>query len=439
MIRKTIFSLSVAAAALAGCSQNELLTEHGSAQGNDERSISFGSYVSRPTSRAAGMDLTDFQANGRFKAWAYVTTDAAGLSDDLATAVNIDLHTALSGGSAMNGSDLFARITDPEDAGKFIWTSGSKKYYWPADGLGKMTFYALSATDGTGFPSVATLTTPTNADGATFDYTVGTNGADATQDKQEDLMAAQVYDLEWTTDRETSKVVLDFKHLLTQVRFTAKTSDASYRVKILSLKVKGANNEGTFAFDPTATAAPIGSWSIADATKRADYTYFDATATGAQVADFATGFPKDDAAPANHFVSTSAVDFPLFGADEVEQALIMLPSVAKAADGTTALGLKGVSIEVSYQCYILSGTAGEDGTAVAHWVKDGTVLSRKIELTENETWTMNKKVCYNLTLFNSNSGKIVYTPVVTPWEDQSGDSNLYPDTDAPATPAPPVP
>lgn len=458
--RKILLGLSIAALALASCSQNELIGDQGSPLKNTDRSILFGSYVSRPTtSRAAGMDLAKFQADGRFKSWAYVTTDGEGNSAALSAATHIDLHTELSGGKALDGTDMFKRaeVLDESGAGtgSFVWTSvAGNKYYWPTDGLGKVSFYALSTATGMPSASVTTLTAPTNTGGDTndqligakFDYTVGTNGTEAAEDKQEDLMAAQIYDKAFDTDAETSKIVLDFKHLLTQVRFAAKTSDASYRVKILSLKVNGVTNQGTFTFNASADATTIGSWEYATDATKDNYVYFDATAAGKQVTDFPTGFPKDDADPVKHFLGVTAVDFPLFGtytadaapAPDKAQALIVLPSVGKQADGTTDLGLKGVTIEVSYQCYILSGNAGEDGTAVAHWVEDGTVLNRKIELTENEMWTMNKKVCYILTLFNSNTGKIIYTPVVTDFEDESGSSNLYPDTDY-TPPVVPVP
>ncbi|WP_455593308.1 fimbrillin family protein [Bacteroides sp.] len=455
--RRIFLGLSIAALALAGCSQNELIGDQGAPLTNTERTISFGSYVSRPTtSRAVGVDLTEFQNNGRFKSWAYVTTDDDGLSADLSTATHIDLHTELSGGGALDGSDTFKRVAEIGDdgttpTGLYLWASeNNKKYYWPADGLGKVSFYALSTAAGLPSASVTTLTAPTNTGGDTndqligakFDYTVGTNGTEAAEDKQEDLMAAQVYDKVFDTDAATSKIVLDFKHLLTQIRFAAKTSDNSYRVKILSLKVNGVTNQGTFTFDASAGATALGSWEYAASATKDNYVYFDATASGKQVTDFPTGFPKDDADPTKHFLGTTTVDFPLFGtyladgsAPDNKQALIVLPSVGKdAADAP--LGLKGVTIEVSYQCYILSGVTGEDGTDVAHWVEDGTVLNRKIELTENEMWTMNKKVCYILTLFNSNTGKIIYTPVVSDFEDESGSSNLYPDKDytAPVVP-----
>lgn len=437
MKKRLLLGLSIAAAALAGCSQNELLENNHSPQNNKDRSIAFGSYVSRPTSRATGVSLADFQANGRFKAWAYVTTTDKGLSANIADAASISLHTALSGGKALDGTDQF-KYDNTTDPAKPIWASTlGQKYYWPDDGLGKMSFYALS--NRTGYPSAAvtTLTDPTNASGAKFAYTIGTNGTKADEDKQEDLMAAQMYDKEWSTDVETSKIALDFKHLLTQVRFSAKASDASYRVKILSLKVSGATNQGEFNFD--LSAARIGSWVIPAGATKADYTYFDATVGGAQQTDFATGFPKDDATdPTKHFIGSTVVDFPLFGAyttgatpaPDKTQALILLPSVGKDASNNDT-GLKGVTITIAYQCYILSGNAGEDGTAVAHWVKDGTVLNRTIELTEKEMWGMNKKVCYVLTLFNSTSGKIIYTPVVSDWTDQNSDSNLHPDTDVP--------
>lgn len=436
MKKRLLLGLTIAAAALASCSQNELLEDNHSPQNNKDRSIAFGSYVSRPTSRAAGVSLADFQTSGRFKAWAYVTTTDKGLSANIADAASISLHTALSGGKALDGTDEFKydKVTDPL---KPVWVSTlNQKYYWPDDGLGKVSFYAL--TNRTDYPSdaVATLTAPTNASGAKFAYTVGTNGTKADEDKQEDLMAAQEYDKAWDTDVETSKIKLDFKHLLTQVRFSAKTSDASYRVKILSLKVSGATNKGEFTFNLPSVAG-IGSWAIPAGATKADYTYFDATTGGAQQADFATGFPKDDATDlTKHFIGNTAMDFPLFGAYTADatpvpdktQTLILLPSVGK--DGLGAVtGLKGVKITITYQCYILSGIAGEDGSAIAHWVEDGTALNRTIELTDKEMWDMNKKVCYVLTLFNSTSGKIIYTPVVSEWTDQNSDSNLYPDTD----------
>lgn len=95
-----------------------------------------------------------------------------------------------------------------------------------------------------------------------FDPTTGTNGTltftgyapQAEGNDGKDLVAAVATHTVDGTENESTKVQLTFKHLLSQVKFTFKTTDTDvYTIKISDLKINGAVSSATCSYDGNVT------------------------------------------------------------------------------------------------------------------------------------------------------------------------------------------
>lgn len=147
-------------------------------------------------------------------------------------------------------------------------------YYWPSNESFQLSFFSyypnVNGVDGTtpivfkdpqGYVSSA-IAYPS------FSFTVPSKVAD-----QKDLIVASQMDQKRTiTSGATSpaKVALQYKHILSQVRFTAQAAEPSnYSIRISGLKVKGAKNNATFVYDGTLN---VGKWTNI-ATTTAEHIY----------------------------------------------------------------------------------------------------------------------------------------------------------------------
>lgn len=392
-MKHTYISLALAAMALTtGCSQNELVEDSST---RSDRSIAFSNYLVRPNSRATEVKIEELKTVG-FKVWSYLSTKADGSDADIADAGNtIAAH-------ALDGTDLFTWNSN-------AWTpAGGTSYYWPEDGKGKLSFYAISSSKPGMLQSV---NIPTASTGASFVY--GSSSSYGTE-KMEDLVAAQLYNQTFGSNNGT--VNLTFKHLLSQVRFTAKTATTDFKAKIQSIKVLRVARGGMFTFD--ITGATIGSWTVMGVMDYNDYVYFDAAT--ADAATFPDGYPKDDAdrdqpdGNKNSFITTTAKDIWMNGGTKAANgALMFIPHIN---------GLEGKSLEITYQCYVLEDPVNKPGI----YVKEGEVVKRTIPLTAQEHWPMNKIVRYNLTLTMPMEGYVSYDTAVEPWNDPNSDIEYHP-------------
>lgn len=226
-MKKSLVICGVAALALASCTQNEVLNV------NESRAIGFDAFVNNNTRAVTEVKaLTDYYVFGNF-----------GTSDFSGVAYNNE--------------------------------SKNQTYYWAETG-NKYRFGAYANGD------AGKLTTTTQV---SFAPATGTNGTltftGYTPDGK-DLVAAvaEEYEVEGTENADT-KVSLSFKHLLSQVKFTFKTTDAdTYTIAISELKINGAVSKATGTYDGAVN------WDTSANTQTSGYSYDDI----ADIADAAANY-----------------------------------------------------------------------------------------------------------------------------------------------------
>lgn len=197
-MKKSLVICGVAALALASCTQNEVLNV------NESRAIGFNAFVNNNTRAVIEVKtLTDYYVFANF-----------GTSDFNGVAYNNE--------------------------------SKNQTYYWAETG-NKYRFGAYANGD------AGKLTTTTQV---SFAPTTGSNGTltfTGYAPDGKDLVAAVANEYTVTGSEDAStKVQLSFKHLLSQVKFTFKTTDAdTYTIKISELKINNAVSKATGTYNGT--------------------------------------------------------------------------------------------------------------------------------------------------------------------------------------------
>lgn len=237
---KKILFAAVAALAITSCSQNEEFENP-----NQKAEINFSTIVSKAT-RASELTTDGLK---EYKVFAYNTG-----TDVMSADVSLD------GKEFMNGV-----LLKWDDTNKNWGMDPAGPYYWPLDE--KIQFFAYSPVSG------VTYTAPTgSATGyPSFNYTIGDVAS------QKDLVVAYAND---KTKPETpnTPVELTFKHILTQINFKLKGSDADYTYTVTEISLSDIQNTGTFTYDEP---SKIGDWSSTSGTGTYVYaaTYSDFTGT----------------------------------------------------------------------------------------------------------------------------------------------------------------
>lgn len=215
-MKKNLILMGAAIAALSSCTQSEVLDVP------ESKAIRFSSFVDKPTRAVTEVTgLTNFYVFGNF-----------GTDDSY-------------GNTAYNNE------------------SNAQAYYWAATG-NKYRFGAYANGENGKLTSTTQVSfSPTAETDGTLTFT---NYAPQDNDGK-DLVAAipTTYTVNGSEDGET-KVNLTFKHLLSQVKFTFKTTDAdTYTLKIHDIKITNAISTATCTFDGTDI-----SW---EGNTKVDYTY----------------------------------------------------------------------------------------------------------------------------------------------------------------------
>lgn len=215
-MKKNLILMGAAIAALSSCTQSEVLDVP------ESKAIKFSSFVDKPTRTVTEVtSLTNFYVFGNFG------TDSSY------------------GNTAYNNE------------------SNAQTYYWAATG-NKYRFGAYAnGEDGKLTSTTQVSFSPTAETNGTLTFT---NYAPQDNDGK-DLVAAipTTYTVDGSEDGET-KVNLTFKHLLSQVKFTFKTTDAdTYTLRIYDIKIANAISTATCTFDGTDI-----SW---EGDTKVDYTY----------------------------------------------------------------------------------------------------------------------------------------------------------------------
>lgn len=220
-MKKSLVICGVAALALASCTQSEVL------EIPESRAINFNAFVNKNTRAVTEVtNLADFYVFGNFG-----TTD-------------------------------YSNVVYNNESSK-------KVAYWAETG-NKYRFGAYANGD------AGQLTT-----GVSFAPATGTNGTlkftgykpQDIGNKGKDLVAAvaDTYTVDGSEGAST-KVNLTFKHLLSQVKFTFKTTDAdAYTIKISELKITNAASKGDCTYDGAVN------WVDGNSPEKNGYTYDDIT------------------------------------------------------------------------------------------------------------------------------------------------------------------
>lgn len=194
-MKKSLWMLGLAVAAMTSCTNEEVM------EVAQNRAIGFNAFVNNNTKAITEVtNLTGFYVFGEFG-------DAEGTY----------------------GTQVFKNESD-----KAVHYWQASKYY---------SFGAYSNGDNTKF------------DDATFDAATGTlTFPEYTPNDANDLVAA-VKKLQSNSDvTANDAVALTFGHMLSQVKFTFKTTDAdAYTLKITELKIEGAASQATGEYNGTAT------------------------------------------------------------------------------------------------------------------------------------------------------------------------------------------
>lgn len=216
-MKRSLFMLGVAVAALSGCSQSEILEV---AEG---RAIGFSSFVNnntRAVDEVTEGNLSQYYVFGNY--------GSAGASDWSGQAFNNELNTTL--------------------------------YYWQPS----MTYRFGAYADGNGGKIASSAV---SFDAATPKLTF----TNYTPDDAKDLVAAVTGDETADTYIASSetKVPLNFKHLLSQVKLTfTSTAAATYKLTISDVRIEGAVS--TCTGDYTASGV---TWNTDDSTIKNGYAY----------------------------------------------------------------------------------------------------------------------------------------------------------------------
>ncbi len=222
--------LPAAAVLLSGCSKTEVATVESAPQ-----EITFQTVETKAAS--------NFDTNKKFYSYAYfLPKGSTGWSTNYSSA------------TSYISSSLIEYVTD-----RTAWKNVTTTYYWPKEG--ELTFFAW--TDYTGSPSVTDCTI-----GCDKDKGINTTGYAVTQNKNKDLMVADIAadQKQNTTQHNTwaKGVPTVFKHVLSNLVFTVRTDQNETSnvypdgmFKLQSVKLKSVNTKGDYTQgSPTAGATP---------------------------------------------------------------------------------------------------------------------------------------------------------------------------------------
>lgn len=233
-MKKSLLAV-VAALAMAGCSQNDLVDEiDNGGQISKKAEIGVNTVVKKG-SRAAVMSNTDFTA---FTLNAYIAEASA-------------IGTSGLGNAYMDGVQYQGGVNS--------WTTTTGTYYWPT---AKMQFF--------GYANGVTYTNPGATGYPSISYTLPDESAN-----QKDIIVAYSKDVTKPSD---NILHLTFQHILTRINFAVKPLDASYTYTIASITITGAKGgEAKYTFG--GNDGQGGTWDITGTAPINGYNYsFDATA-----------------------------------------------------------------------------------------------------------------------------------------------------------------
>lgn len=339
-MRKSILLSATLLIGLASCTKNDV-TEV------PQHEIAFSSPVVSAATKAVAGAVDKYSTEESFSVYAlHTASNYTAWSTDAGTIYMNNVKCSYAGETA--------NYWNPESA-------GNNSYYWPKQGY--LSFVAYSPSD-----AASDCTISYNNDKFTFtDFTVK-----STVSEQYDLMYSEVSKDRTTNtnqvtnpDYSASAVDINFKHALSQVKFTAKTEKeyTGTTIKVAKVSITNIGNKGTLTGDMSKT--PIeASWSA----NAKDSTHYDIYNNELTLTTEAQGL-----------------------ADEA----ILLPQSLTNAD---------MKVVIEYS--ITSPSGGEVAQKFSVPLKDLTVTA----------WEMGYKYTYNIII---GLEAIRFSPEVDPWVDAS--------------------
>lgn len=224
------------------------------------------------------------------------------------------------------------------------WVDQNGLRYWPNDGQ-YLNFFATNSNSGE-------LTYEESGQGASkqisnAEYQIPANIASGAP-QQSDLLYAAVYDQQKTATgaagQTTQAVTLDFHHALSQVVFTAQSSNSHIEVKIGSISIGGIAGSGTLKIPANRPSSDALTWTIPS-----NYTPQE--------------FSTDPDGEQGAVTVSSAVTDITSASNQSEYALMLLPQTVEAADPAASTPWSQQKAYLKVQCTIFNVAVDEDGVS----------------------------------------------------------------------------
>ena len=238
MSLKGLFLASFLGMIVAGCSNEEV--EEVLVAKSEQNAIGFNVLNSVSTStRATLINSSNLTAN-KFAVWALTNDNTFFMGD----AVTSGSTSKLGGVSIQYNTSAWA------------YSNADDMAYWPTT-ANPLNFYAVSPVDGT-------LNYTWNVEGAnkTIEYTTNDEYSDATINDNVDAMYAVKLGQISTSNEGTVK--MQFRHILSNVKFKATTDNASITVDIESIKLRNVAKNGTFTIPANETKPDSSAWTTSN-------------------------------------------------------------------------------------------------------------------------------------------------------------------------------
>ena len=343
MKTKFLFWAVVAAMAVTGCSQNEVLET----RPDTNRTIGFGVYTGTQTKGLVTDNATDPSEGGT------ATTNGLKMTDKgfgiLAYQTTGNYSTGGAKGTFMDNVHTTWNATGGSGSG--VWKYSPLKF-WPGNSEDKLSFFAYAPYVSTPGTSGITLANATNSTDPLLTFKLQDNQKDMI-----DLVASKMEDQQQSSSN--GKVTFTFGHMLTRVTMLAKTSvntNAQTKVFITGIKLMHTTKlaqEATYNMHSDTWTLP----QTSETTKFLESPYFIAATTANGV--LKTSSTWNDYTTAGVEVNETAST--LFTTD---QYLFFIP-----IDGTGTTADDDVKAEISYDIVSIP-TAGSTATTKSSFTKE---------------------------------------------------------------------
>lgn len=347
-MNKYLMGMLAVGLALASCSKEEVTDTELTKSSN---LIGFSSYANLAKGSAIADNTAFSVADRDFGVTSFISTNTT------------DPYMGTTSGGA---KIVYSTAWDYDD--------NSDSRYWPTVSGETLDFYAYTPYDDTNASRGVSPSFDATGGMVFADYVVPT-----TITAQEDFMYASVSDVTSSTTSAVTNgaVSLQFKHALTQINFTAQTSQDNLYVDIESIKLGNINSTGTFTLDAntSTSGSDEGEW------------------TGQS--EFADYYPtiENNLAITN---TSGAVDL-TSGTSDILMLMPQTFAAWNATDDVTDEDTDGEGAYILISCKVYSRN-GTNDTYIVGSSLNYALTALPISSVDGDTyeWTAGKKVTYNI-------------------------------------------